>query len=74
MEDEYEKKLQDDARELEQLLNKRNVLLAKQEDYSKKIRELGPLSSDAFETYSPCLMFEVSLLFYYLRQNCFICR
>lgn len=51
LEDEYEKKLQDDARELEQLLNKRNVLLAKQEDYSKKIRELGPLSSDAFETY-----------------------
>ncbi|KAJ0021665.1 hypothetical protein Pint_31711 [Pistacia integerrima] len=57
LEDEYEKKLQDDARELEQLLNKRNILLAKQEEYSKKIRELGPLSSDAFETYSPRLMY-----------------
>ncbi|PON85980.1 hypothetical protein TorRG33x02_181850, partial [Trema orientale] len=35
----------------EQLLSKRNVFLAKQEEFSRKIRELGPLSSDAFETY-----------------------
>ena len=51
LEDEYERTLQDEAKELEQLLSKRNMLLAKQEEYSKKIRELGPLSSDAFETY-----------------------
>ncbi|XP_009801877.1 structural maintenance of chromosomes protein 3 [Nicotiana sylvestris] len=51
LEDEYQNTLQDEARELEQLLSKRNTCLAKQEEYSKKIRELGPLSSDAFETY-----------------------
>ncbi|KAJ9702893.1 hypothetical protein PVL29_004572 [Vitis rotundifolia] len=51
LEDNYERTLQDEAKELEQLLSKRNLLLAKQEDYSKKIRELGPLSSDAFDTY-----------------------
>ncbi|KAI4308346.1 hypothetical protein L6164_031429 [Bauhinia variegata] len=51
LEDNYERTLQDEARELEQLLSRRNIYLAKQEEYSKKIRELGPLSSDAFETY-----------------------
>nr|KJB55535.1 hypothetical protein B456_009G081300 [Gossypium raimondii] len=51
LEDAYERTLQDEAKELEQLLSKRSNLLAKQEEYSKKIRELGPLSSDAFEMY-----------------------
>ncbi|KAK9926388.1 hypothetical protein M0R45_023621 [Rubus argutus] len=51
LEDNYERALQDEAKELEQLLSKRNMYLAKQEEYSKKIRELGALSSDAFETY-----------------------
>uniref|UniRef100_A0A2P2MI83 Structural maintenance of chromosomes protein n=2 Tax=Rhizophora mucronata TaxID=61149 RepID=A0A2P2MI83_RHIMU len=51
LEDDYERTLQDEAKELEQLLSKRNVVLAKQEEFSTKIRELGPLSSDAFETY-----------------------
>ncbi|CAK9176576.1 unnamed protein product [Ilex paraguariensis] len=51
LEDDYQRTLQDEAKELEQLLGKRNMLLTKQEEYSKKIRELGPLSSDAFETY-----------------------
>ncbi|XP_048323883.2 structural maintenance of chromosomes protein 3 [Ziziphus jujuba] len=51
LEDNYERTLQDEAKELEQLLSKRNIFLAKQDEYSKKIRELGPLSSDAFETY-----------------------
>ncbi|PQQ14049.1 structural maintenance of chromosomes protein 3 [Prunus yedoensis var. nudiflora] len=51
LEDNYERTLQDEAKELEQLLSKRNMFLAKQEEYSKKIRELGPLSSDAFEMY-----------------------
>ncbi|CAA7403122.1 unnamed protein product [Spirodela intermedia] len=47
----YDRTLQDEAKDLEQLLNKRNLLLSKQEDYMKKIRELGSLPSDAFETY-----------------------
>lgn len=51
LEDKYQNTLQDEARELEQLLSKRNTYLAKQDEYSKKIRELGPLSSDAFEMY-----------------------
>lgn len=51
LEDDYERTLQDEAKELEQLLSIRSNLLAKQEEYSKKIRELGPLSSDAFEMY-----------------------
>lgn len=51
VEDNYQSTLQDETKELEQLVSKRNVYLAKQEEYSKKIRELGPLSSDAFERY-----------------------
>ncbi|XAR60230.1 hypothetical protein NMG60_11033505 [Bertholletia excelsa] len=51
LEENYQRTLQDEAKELEQLLSRRNTLLAKQEEYSKKIRELGPLSSDAFDTY-----------------------
>ncbi|XP_027158386.1 structural maintenance of chromosomes protein 3 [Coffea eugenioides] len=51
LEDKYQSTLQDEAKELEQLLSKRNTYIAKQEEYSKKIRELGPLSSDAFERY-----------------------
>ncbi|KAL6972390.1 Structural maintenance of chromosomes protein 3 [Sarracenia purpurea var. burkii] len=51
LEENYQRTLQDEAKELEQLLSKRTILLAKQEEYSKKIRELGPLSADAFETY-----------------------
>ncbi|KAK7300360.1 hypothetical protein RJT34_11204 [Clitoria ternatea] len=51
LEDEYERKLQEEAKELEQLLSKKNIYAAKEEEYAKKIRELGPLTSDAFETY-----------------------
>ncbi|XP_021715613.1 structural maintenance of chromosomes protein 3-like [Chenopodium quinoa] len=47
----YEKRLQEEAEELEQLISNKNMLLARQEEYSKKIRDLGPLSSDAFDTY-----------------------
>lgn len=42
------------------MLSKRNTYLAKQEEYSKKIRELGPLSSDAFETYCSSLNMHIS--------------
>ncbi|CAI9105898.1 OLC1v1004922C1 [Oldenlandia corymbosa var. corymbosa] len=66
LEDEYESTLQDEAKELEQLLSKRNTLLAKQEEYSKKIRELGPLSSDAFERYKRKSMKEL----YKMLHNC----
>ncbi|KAL2316967.1 hypothetical protein Fmac_030843 [Flemingia macrophylla] len=51
LEDEYDRKLQEEAKELEQLLSKKNIYAAKEEEYAKKIRELGPLSSDAFEAY-----------------------
>jgi structural maintenance of chromosome 3 (chondroitin sulfate proteoglycan 6) len=51
LEESYQSTLQDEAKELEQLLSNRNILVAKQEEYSKKIRELGPLSSDAFDAH-----------------------
>eukprot|EP00252_Welwitschia_mirabilis_P018814 TRINITY_DN4209_c0_g1_i1.p1 TRINITY_DN4209_c0_g1~~TRINITY_DN4209_c0_g1_i1.p1 ORF type:complete len:1207 (-),score=328.66 TRINITY_DN4209_c0_g1_i1:370-3990(-) len=51
LEDTYERTLQDEAKDLEQLLNKRNLLHAKREDYMKKIRDLGSLPSDAFDKY-----------------------
>lgn len=51
LEDKYEKTLQDEKKDLEQLLNKRNLLQVKREDLMKKIRDLGSLPSDAFEKY-----------------------
>lgn len=51
LEDEHAKVLQDEEKELEQLMSKRNIHLTKQEDCTKKIRDLGSLPSDAFETY-----------------------
>eukprot|EP00250_Pteridium_aquilinum_P002812 c13037_g1_i1 orf=123-3737(+) len=51
MEDKYEKTLQDEKKDLEQLLNRRNLLQVKREDLMKKIRDLGSLPSDAFEKY-----------------------
>ncbi|XLT64939.1 hypothetical protein HN873_021378, partial [Arachis hypogaea] len=51
LEDEYERKLQEETKELEQLLSKKKIYSAKEEEYTKKIRELGRLTSDAFETY-----------------------
>ncbi|KAI3704218.1 hypothetical protein L1987_74434 [Smallanthus sonchifolius] len=49
--EEYEKTRQNEDKRAEQLISRKNILLAKQEEYSKKIRELGPLSSDAFEIH-----------------------
>ncbi|XP_073386967.1 structural maintenance of chromosomes protein 3 [Physcomitrium patens] len=51
LEDKYELTLQDESKDLEQLLNTRNLLHAKREDLMKKIRDLGSLPSDAFEKY-----------------------
>lgn len=73
LEDEYERTLQDEAKELEQLLSKRNMLLAKQEEYTKKIRELGPLSSDAFEMYYLFFFFLAGSFQFCLRfEVCFV--
>ncbi|MCL7032680.1 hypothetical protein MKW94_027468 [Papaver nudicaule] len=49
LEDRYERTLQEEAKELDKLLSKRNTFLAKQEDCMKKIRDLGSLPSVAFE-------------------------
>ncbi|CAN8247051.1 unnamed protein product [Cochlearia groenlandica] len=51
LEDECEMTVQDANKKLEELFSLRNTLLTKQEEYTKKIRGLGPLSSDAFDTY-----------------------
>mmetsp|Transcript_30826 Transcript_30826/g.67303 ORF Transcript_30826/g.67303 Transcript_30826/m.67303 type:complete len:1195 (-) Transcript_30826:298-3882(-) len=46
-----EQLLQEEAKEMEQLMGKRNLLLQKREDLQKKIRELGSLPSNAFDKY-----------------------
>ncbi|XP_010473108.1 PREDICTED: structural maintenance of chromosomes protein 3 [Camelina sativa] len=51
LEDDCKGTLQDVDKKLEELFSLRNTLLAKQDEYTKKIRGLGPLSSDAFDTY-----------------------
>ncbi|KAJ4903085.1 Structural maintenance of chromosomes protein 3 [Raphanus sativus] len=51
LQDDCETTVQDANKKLEELFSLRNTLLAKQEEYTKKIRGLGPLSSDAFDTY-----------------------
>uniref|UniRef100_A0A1J3IA32 Structural maintenance of chromosomes protein n=1 Tax=Noccaea caerulescens TaxID=107243 RepID=A0A1J3IA32_NOCCA len=51
LEDECEMTVQDANKKLEELFSLRNTLLAKQEEYTKKIRGLGPLSSEAFDSY-----------------------
>ncbi|OWM69062.1 structural maintenance of chromosomes protein 3 [Punica granatum] len=51
LEDNYQRTLQDEAKELDQLVSRKNSILARQEEFSQKIRNLGPLSSDAFEMY-----------------------
>jgi structural maintenance of chromosome 3 (chondroitin sulfate proteoglycan 6) len=50
LEDEYNRKLQEKDAELKQLRIKKNTYSAKEEEYTKNIKELGPLTSDAFET------------------------
>lgn len=49
LEEEYERKHQEEAKELEELLDKKNSYSAKVEEYTRNIKELGPLTSDAFE-------------------------
>ncbi|KAM7522845.1 hypothetical protein LguiA_012747 [Lonicera macranthoides] len=50
-EDNYQRAVEDNNKDLEQLLTTRNILVAKEEQYSKKIRELGPLSFDSLDRY-----------------------
>ncbi|KAM7522840.1 hypothetical protein LguiA_012742 [Lonicera macranthoides] len=47
--DNYQRAVEDNNKDLEQLLTTRNILVAKEEQYSKKIRELGPLSFDSLD-------------------------
>ncbi|RHN70832.1 hypothetical protein MtrunA17_Chr3g0139791 [Medicago truncatula] len=51
LEEEYERKHQEEAKELEELLDKKNSYSAKVEEYTRNIKELGPLTSDVFEMY-----------------------
>eukprot|EP00850_Spirogloea_muscicola_P019286 SM000187S03903 [mRNA] locus=s187:97887:106614:- [translate_table: standard] len=51
LEDAYERSVQDERKELEQLVNRRSLLLQKKDDLTRKIRDLGSLPSDAFEKY-----------------------
>ncbi|XP_076939698.1 structural maintenance of chromosomes protein 3-like [Bidens hawaiensis] len=48
---ECEETRQNEDKRAEQLISRKNILLAKQEELTKKITDLGPLSSDAFETH-----------------------
>ena len=52
--------MQDGAKDLEQLMNSRTVHLAKQEECMKKIRDLGSLPADAFETYVSIFLKQLS--------------
>ncbi|KAI5020712.1 hypothetical protein ZWY2020_045600 [Hordeum vulgare] len=46
-----EQTVQDGAKDLEQLMSNRSTYLVKQDECMKKIRDLGSLPADAFETY-----------------------
>ncbi|XP_054714183.1 structural maintenance of chromosomes protein 3-like [Uloborus diversus] len=50
-EKENQEKMNEDAKELEKMTSKQSVLLKKKEEFTRKIRELGSLPSDAFEKY-----------------------
>lgn len=48
-EEENKRRMQDESKALEQLLNQRTVQLQKREDLNRKIRDLGVLPADAFD-------------------------
>jgi len=48
---EHQEKINEDAKELEKMSSKQSLLIKKKEECIRKIRELGSLPSDAFETY-----------------------
>ncbi|GIY09337.1 structural maintenance of chromosomes protein 3 [Caerostris extrusa] len=47
----FKKRINEDAKDLEKMTSKQSLLLKKKEDFTRKIRELGSLPSDAFEKY-----------------------
>nr|KAJ0224058.1 hypothetical protein LSAT_V11C200060350 [Lactuca sativa] len=49
--EEYKKTRQNKDKRAEQLISRKNILRIKQEEYAKKIRGLGPLSSEVFEMH-----------------------
>ncbi|KAL7611996.1 hypothetical protein Lser_V15G05589 [Lactuca serriola] len=49
--EEYKKTRQNKDKRAEQLISRKNILRTKQEEYTKKIRGLGPLSSEVFEMH-----------------------
>ncbi|KAL0711578.1 hypothetical protein Bca4012_018556 [Brassica carinata] len=51
LQDDCETKVQGSNKKVEELFSLRNTLLAKQKENRKKIMGLGPLSSEAFDTY-----------------------
>eukprot|EP00850_Spirogloea_muscicola_P014975 SM000111S18798 [mRNA] locus=s111:204108:212996:+ [translate_table: standard] len=59
LEDAYERSVQDERKELEQLVNRRSLLLQKKDDLTRKIRDLGSLPSDAFEKYKDKMLKEL---------------
>ncbi|KAJ0259044.1 hypothetical protein HA466_0077360 [Hirschfeldia incana] len=51
LQEDCEIKVQDANKKLEELFSLRNTLLARQEENRKRIRGLGPVSSEAFDAY-----------------------
>ena len=57
-----EKSLEQGAGERQKMLKKRSQLLEKKEEMTRKIRDLGPLTQDAFETHNNRNLKEVCVL------------
>lgn len=51
VEREHQEAINEEAKQMEKLANKRSLLLKKKEESMRKIRELGSLPSDAFDKY-----------------------
>ncbi|GIY08074.1 structural maintenance of chromosomes protein 3 [Caerostris darwini] len=47
----FQERINEDAKDLEKMTSKQSLLLKKKEEFTRKIRELGSLPSDAFEKY-----------------------
>eukprot|EP00850_Spirogloea_muscicola_P012247 SM000078S22106 [mRNA] locus=s78:418815:427691:- [translate_table: standard] len=69
LEDAYEQSVQDERKELEQLVNRRSLLLQKKDDLTRKIRDLGSLPSDAFEKYQDKTLKELHKMLHKCNEN-----
>ncbi|CAL1280118.1 unnamed protein product [Larinioides sclopetarius] len=47
----FQERINEDAKDLEKMTSKQSLLLKKKDEFTRKIRELGSLPSDAFEKY-----------------------